>query len=57
LHRRQFRRIPPIHTEPTDFNRMYSVPKSQVLELIAGNHCLLVDAVENLASGPDFESW
>jgi ubiquinone/menaquinone biosynthesis C-methylase UbiE len=39
------------HTE------MYTVPKSEVLDLIAKNGCPLVDAVENMSCGPAYESW
>ena len=41
----------PAHTE------MYTVPKSQVLKAIKRNGCRLVDALENRACGPAFESW
>jgi hypothetical protein len=36
---------------------MYTVPKAQVLELIKTSGCRLVDAVENGAAGPAYESW
>ena len=36
---------------------MYTVPKAQVLELIATSGCHLVDAIEDTAAGPGYESW
>jgi SAM-dependent methyltransferase len=36
---------------------MYTVPKAQVLGLVETSGCSHVDAVENTAAGPGYESW
>jgi hypothetical protein len=36
---------------------MYTVPKVEVLGLIETSGCRLVDASENAAAGPAYESW
>jgi len=44
---------PPSHAR----TEMYTVPKAQVLALVERSGCRLVDAIENTACGPDYESW
>ena len=60
-YRLQYRDLPPVQPAPTQPARahmeMYTVPKTQVLELIERNGCCLVDAIENMAAGPGYESW
>lgn len=36
---------------------MYTVPKTQVPELIERHGCRLVDAIEDGSTGPGYESW
>ena len=38
-------------------SEMHPVPKDQVIELVKVSACRLVEAIENEASGPNFESW
>jgi ubiquinone/menaquinone biosynthesis C-methylase UbiE len=60
-YRHQYRGQPPVQAAPRQPARahmeMYTVPKTQVLELIERNGCRLVDAIENTSAGPGYESW
>jgi SAM-dependent methyltransferase len=49
----------PVQPQPAQPARMemHTVPKSQVLKVIKRNGCRLVDAVEDQACGPAYESW
>ena len=60
-YRYRHRAVSPVEAAPPQPARarmeMYTVPKAQVLELIKTSGCRLVDAVENGAAGPAYESW
>jgi SAM-dependent methyltransferase len=60
-YRRRHRGLSPVEPAPPQPARarmeMYTVPKAQVLELIETRGGRLVDAVENGAAGPAYESW
>ena len=60
-YRHRYRGLPPVEpsTAPARprMEMMYTVPKAQILDLIERSGCRLVDAIENAASGPAYESW
>ena len=59
-YRHQYRGVP-VHPEPSQSQpahmEMHTIPKSQVLQIIEGGGCRLIDAVETTACGPAYESW
>jgi ubiquinone/menaquinone biosynthesis C-methylase UbiE len=54
-------RLSPAQSPPAEGTRvrseMHPVAKDQVIELVETSDCRLVEAIENEASGPNFESW
>ena len=58
-YRHQYRGLPvhqPAVSGPAQME-MYTVPKGEVFKLVKRNGCRLIDAVENIFSGPSYESW